>query len=75
MRILNKLDDNNDDERKNIMNCLKLFENILDEEPETASNKIMHVDTLIDWMLLFLENGNPSSENYLQVAETLFTIV
>jgi len=70
-----KLDDNNDDERTNIMHCLKLFENILDEEPEKTANKLMHVDTLIDWFLIFLEKANPSSDNYLQSAELLFTIV
>jgi hypothetical protein len=48
MRIMTKLDDNNDDERGNIGRCLKLFENILDEEPEKTANKLMHVDTLID---------------------------
>ncbi len=55
--------------------CLKLFENILDEEPEKAANKLMHVDTLIDWLLIFLETANPSSDNYLQCAEILYTIV
>ena len=70
-----KLDDNNDDERTNIMHCLKLFEKILDEEPEKTANKLMHVDTLIDWFLIFLEKANPSSDNYLQSAELLFTIV
>lgn len=75
MRIIQKLDDNNDDERKHITSCLKLLENILDEEPEYTSNKLMAVDALINWLLSFLESQNPSSENYLQVAETLFTIV
>jgi hypothetical protein len=51
IRLLVKQDDDKDDERKNIMNCLKLFENLLDEEPEKTANKLMHVDTLIDWFL------------------------
>lgn len=75
MRILVKLDDNNNDERTNIMRCLKLLENILDEDPEKTSNKLMHVDNLIDWFLIFVENGNPSSENYLSSSEILSTIV
>ena len=75
MRILVKLDDNNIDERTNIMRCLKLIENILDEDQEKTSNKLMHVDNFIDWLLLFVENGNPSSENYLQSSELLSTIV
>ena len=57
------------------MHCLKLLENILDEEPEYTSNRLMAVDALIDWLVTILENGNPSSENYLQVAETLSTII
>jgi hemerythrin-like domain-containing protein len=75
LRILVKLDDNNIDERTNIMRCLKLIENILDEDQEKTSNKLMHVDNFIDWLLLFVENGNPSSENYLQSSELLSTIV
>ena len=35
----------------------------------------MAVDNFINWLLTFLENQNPSSENYLQVAETLFTLI
>lgn len=75
MRFLFKFDDNNDDDRKNILNCLKLFENMMEEEPESTANKLMHIDTLIDWFLLFLEKGNPSSDNYLQIAELLFSII
>ena len=65
LRLLTKLDDNDDDDRNNIMQCLKLLENLLDEEPERMANKLMHVDTLIDWLLIVLEKGNPSSDNYL----------
>lgn len=65
LRLLSKLDDNDDDDRNNIMQCLKLLENLLDEEPERMANKLMHVDTLIDWLLIVLEKGNPSSDNYL----------
>jgi hypothetical protein len=65
LRILNRLDDANDDERVNIMSCLKLIENLLDEEPEKTGNKMLHVDNFIDWFLIFLEKGNPSSDNYL----------
>jgi len=36
---------------------------------------LMHVDNFIDWLLLFVENGNPSSENYLQSSELLSTSV
>ena len=75
LRLLQKFDDENDDDRKHIMRCLRLFENLLDEEPELTANKFMHVDNLIDWLLIFLERGNPSSENYLQTAEVLFSIV
>ena len=55
MRLLNKFDDGVDDERKNIMRCLRLRENLLEEEPEKTANKLMHVDTLIDWFLILLE--------------------
>ena len=65
LRLLTKLDDNDDDDRNNIMQCLKLLENLLDEEPKRMANKLMHVDTLIDWLLIVLEKGNPSSDNYL----------
>ena len=65
LRLLTKLEDNDDDDRNNIMQCLKLLENLLDEEPERMANKLMHVDTLIDWLLIVLEKGNPSSDNYL----------
>jgi hypothetical protein len=75
MRLMFKFDDNNDEDRKNIMNCLKLFENIIDEEPEAVANKLMHIDTLIDWFLIFLEKGNPSSDNYLQISEILFSVI
>lgn len=65
IRHITKLDDGVDEERKSISQCLKLLENLLDEEPEIASNKLMHVDTLIDWLVLYLEKGNPSSDNFL----------
>lgn len=35
----------------------------------------MGVDALLNWLVTFLERQNPSSENYLQVAETLFTLI
>jgi beta-catenin-like protein 1 len=75
LRLLNKYDDNNDDERKSIMKCLNLIENLLEVEPATVANKLMQVDNFIDWLILFLEKGNPSSDNYLQSAELLFTII
>ena len=57
------------------MKCLNLIENLLEVEPGTIANKLMQVDNFIDWLLLFLEKGNPSSDNYLQSAELLFTII
>ena len=57
------------------MKCLSLIENLLEAEPGTLANKLMQVDNFIDWLLLFLEKGNPSSDNYLQSAELLFTII
>lgn len=65
--MLTKLDDNEEDEeqRKSILQCLKLLENLLDQEPDTTANKLMHIDTLIDWLVNFLEKGNPNSENFL----------
>lgn len=65
IRMLAKFDDNIDEDRKNIMHCLKLIENILEDQPEKAANKLMHIDTLIDWLLMFIERGNPSSDNFL----------
>ncbi len=57
------------------MKCLNLIENLLEVEPATVANKLMQVDNFIDWLILFLEKGNPSSDNYLQSAELLFTII
>jgi hypothetical protein len=65
IRLLGKFDDNEEDDRNQISRCLKLLDNILEEVPELAANKLMHVDTLIDWLLIFIEKGNPSSDNYL----------
>jgi hypothetical protein len=59
LRLLNKYDDNNDDERKSIMKCLSLIENLLEVEPGTLANKLTAVNNFIDWLLLFLEKGNP----------------
>ena len=75
MRILQKLSDEDEEERKQIFRCLSLLENMLDADPVTMANKLMHVDTLIDWLLLFQENGDIRSENHLQSAELLITIV
>jgi beta-catenin-like protein 1 len=74
-RLVTKFDDSIDEERKSISHCLKLLENLLEEEPLNMSNKLMHIDTLIDWFIIFITNSNPSSENHLQAAEVLFTIV
>lgn len=38
---------------------------MLDSMPSEVSNKLMHVDTLIDWFLMFLMEGDFKSENYL----------
>eukprot|EP00347_Sterkiella_histriomuscorum_P007260 403349645 len=75
VRVLEKLDDNVDDERPQIFKCMSLLENMLDFLPEEVSNKLMHVDMLINWFLQYLHDGDVKSENYLQIAELLFTIV
>jgi hypothetical protein len=60
-----RLNDEEDEERTNLQRCLKFIENLLEEEPINTSNKLMHVDPFIDWLLIFLERGNPSSENFV----------
>ncbi|CDW73679.1 beta-catenin-like protein 1-like [Stylonychia lemnae] len=75
VRVLQKLDDNESEERPQIFKCLSLIENILDQMPSEAANKLMHIDPLIDWFIVFLTEGDRKSENYLQIAELLFSIV
>lgn len=48
---------------------------MLDFKPVEVSNKLMHVDTLIDWLIKEVEEGDVRSENYLLGAEVLSTVV
>lgn len=75
IRIISHLDDSEDDERKQIYKCLSLLENLLDFKPAEFANKLMHIDTLIDWFIKELEEGDVGSENYLLTSELLSAIV
>jgi hypothetical protein len=38
-----------------LQKCLALIENMLDLQPEVVSNKLMHADNVIDFMVLMQE--------------------
>lgn len=50
----NKIEEDNGSEML-VAKSLGLIENMLDLQPETVSNKLMHADNLVDFLLLIQE--------------------
>ena len=64
-RLIVNLNDDEEEERKLLFKCLTFIENLMDQQASTFSNKLMSIDTFIDWLLDFLKFGDVKSENYL----------